>query len=102
MAILDRAPDGAEVLDLGAARAARKEARGDLPKPVIKLTAGFVEINPEFDVLSAEDFAAGHIKAGLARVLADPTDIDELVKGGLSQADLEAIVSFVTGRSLGE
>jgi hypothetical protein len=104
MAILETAPDGAQILDLGAARAARAEARtaaGD-PNPVIKLTAGFVEVTPEVDVLSAEDFAAGQIRSGLSKLLIDPADVDELVKGGLSAEDLEQIVTFITGKRLGE
>lgn len=102
MAILKSAPAGAQVLDLGAARVARAEARQGQPLPVIKLGAGFVQVSPEMDVLSADDFAAGRIREGLSKLLADPTDVDELVKGGVSKDDLEAIVQFVTGVSLGE
>jgi hypothetical protein len=102
MSIRDSAPEGAEVLDLGAARAARAEARVGKALPVIKLAAGFVEVSPEMDVLSADDFAAGRIREGLAKLLADPADVDELVKGGISKDDLEQIVQFVTGNSLGE
>lgn len=102
MSILVSAPEGAEVLDLGAARAARAEARVGKALPVIKLAAGFVEVSPEMDVLSADDFAAGRIREGLAKLLADPADVDELVKGGISKDDLEQIVQFVTGNSLGE
>lgn len=102
MSILREAPEGSEILDLGAARAARAEARQGKPLPVIKLSAGFVEVSPEMDVMSADDFAAGHIKDGLAKLLADPADVDELVAGGISKDDLEAIVQFVTGNSLGE
>lgn len=102
MAILKKAPDGANVLDLGAARVARAEARVGQPLQVIKLGAGFVQVAPEMDVLSADDFAAGHIREGLSKLLADPADVDELVKGGVSKDDLEAIVQFVTGVSLGE
>lgn len=102
MSILSAAPEGAEVLDLGAARVARAEARQGKPLPVIKLSAGYVEVSPEMDVLSADDFAAGRIRDGLAKLLADPADIDELVKGGVSKDDLEQIVQFVTANSLGE
>ena len=102
MSILKTAPEGAEVLDLGAARVARAEARQGKPLPVIKLSAGFVEVSAEMDVMSADDFAAGRIREGLAKLLADPTDVDELVKGGISKDDLEQIVQFVTGKSLGE
>jgi len=104
MAILKDAPEGAKVLDLAAARAAREEARVQAgeAKPVIKLEAGFVEVNPEVDVLAAEAFTEGHIRDGLAKLLADPADIDVLVEGGLSRFDLEAIVNFITGVGLGE
>lgn len=102
MSILTEAPAGAEVLDLGAARAARAEARKGQPLPVIKLSAGFVEVSPEMDVMSAEDFAAGRLREGLAKLLADPADVDELIAGGVSKDDLEQIVQFVTGNSLGE
>lgn len=104
MAILKDAPEGAKVLDLAAARAARDEARAKAGETsaVIKLEAGFVEVKPEIDVLCAEDFKEGRIRLGLAKLLADPDDIDALVERGLSQGDLEAIVTFVTGVSLGE
>lgn len=102
MAILESAPAGASVLDLGAARNARAEARQGKPAPVIKLAAGYVEVSPEMDVLSADDFAAGRIKEGLSKMLADPNDVEALVAGGVSKDDLEAIVQFVTGASLGE
>jgi hypothetical protein len=69
---------------------------------VIKLSVGYVELKPELDVLCAEDFVASRITDGLTRVLADPADIAPLLKGGLTSGDLEAIVNFVTGKSLGE
>lgn len=100
MAVLKSAPEGANVLDLGAARAARAEARKD--SSFIKLSAGYVELKPELDVLCAEDFAASRISSGLARVVADPADVAALVEGGLTKDDLESIVAFVTGASLGE
>lgn len=104
MAILSEAPKGAKVLDLGAARIARTEARTATGEalPVIKLAAGYVEVKPEVDILSAEDFAAGHIRAGLAKLLADPADIDALVADGITKDDLDAIATFITGASLGE
>lgn len=104
MAITNEAPKGAAVLDLEAARAARVEARvaAGEANPVIKLAAGYVEVNAEVDVLSAEDFAAGRIRDGLAKMLADPADIDVLVEHGLSAEDLKAIVEFISGVSLGE
>lgn len=104
MAILTDAPSNAVVLDLGAARAARQEARAAAGEanPVIKLAAGFVEVRPEIDVLCAEEFTAGRIKEGLARMLADPADVDVLVDGGISKEDVSAIMEFISGVSLGE
>ena len=104
MAITNEAPKGAPVLDLEAARAARVEARAAAGEanPVIKLAAGYVEVNPEMDVLSAEDFTAGRIRDGLAKMLADPADIEVLVEQGISAEDLKAIVEFISGVSLGE
>lgn len=104
MSILRKAPAGSNILDLGAARAARAEVRAnsDDPKPYIKLEAGYVEINPEFDVLAAEELAANRITSGLAKLLANPEDIKFLVADGLSKNDLEEIVKFIQGVSLGE
>lgn len=102
MSILKKAPEGVEVLDLAPIRAARAEALTGQPLRVIKLEAGYVGVKAELDVMSADDFAAGHIKAGLAKLLADPADVDVLVKDGLTKDDLNTIVEFVTGNSLGE
>lgn len=102
MPILKDAPAGAEVLDLGAARAARAEAFKGVPNSVIKLSAGYVEVAHELDVLCAEDFTAGRIRTGLGKLLAHPDDIDLVVAEGLTNDDLQAIVKFVTGNSLGE
>jgi hypothetical protein len=102
MAILDKAPAGARVLDLEAYRAARAESLADVAPPVIKIAAGFVELRPDLDVLAADDFTTGKIRAGLAKILLDPADVDAIVDGGLTKPDLDAIVGFVTGHSLGE
>ncbi len=104
MAILSAAPEGAKVLDLDAARAARAEARAAAGEslPVIKVAAGFVPVRAEVDLECAEDFTAGRFRAGLARLLADPADVDAVLAGGLSKDDLEAITLLVTGVSLGE
>jgi hypothetical protein len=104
MAILENAPEGAKVLDLAAARAAREEARAVAGEPVsvIKLEAGYIQVNPEVDILSAEAFSEGRIREGLAQLLADPEDIDVITEHGVSAADLQAIVNFITGVSLGE
>lgn len=104
MAILASAPEGAKVLDLDAARAARAEARAAAGEanPLLKIDAGYIEVRPEVDLLCAEDFTAGRISDGLTKLLADPADAPVLLAHGLSQQDLEQIVSFVTGVSLGE
>lgn len=102
MSILSAAPEGAEVIDLAASRAARSEVDATLPPVLIKIEAGYIQIKRDLDVLAAEDFTDGHIREGLAKLLADPADIDELVKRGLSKDDLQAIVDHVTGSTLGE
>ncbi|MBC7594530.1 MAG: hypothetical protein H7288_11430 [Kineosporiaceae bacterium] len=104
MSILSEAPAGANVLDLGAARVARAEARAaaGLANPYIKLAAGFVEVRAEFDIGVALDFQAEDIKGGLTKLLVDPADVDALINDGLSAADLTAITEFVTGSTLGE
>lgn len=104
MAILSSAPEGAEVLDLDAARAARAEARAAAGKglPLIKVSAGYVEAKPEIDLECAEDFLAGRFRDGLAKLLADPADVDALWAGGLSRADLDTIGEFVNGATSGE
>lgn len=100
--ILDTAPEGANVLDLDAAREARAEAKKDEPNPVIKLQAGFVELRKEVDITAADDFKDGNLLAGLAKLLADPADVAALTKDGFSSEDLSAVTMFVSGRSLGE
>ena len=104
MAVLKVAPVGAQVLDLVANRAARAEARAAAGEglPVVHLDAGYVEVKAEVDLLSAEDFSKGEYRAGLAKLLADPADIDVLIAEGLSAADIEALTEFVTGDTLGE
>lgn len=102
MSVLKSAPEGADVIDLDAARAARAEAAAGTPPTLLKVSAGYIELCREIDVLAAEDFTSGKIRAGLSKLLADPADIDEVVKGGLSKPDLETIVTFITGKTLGE
>ena len=102
MSILKKAPEGARVYDLAGARAARAEARVGVELPLIKLTAGFVQMLPEVDLRAAEDFAAGNMRAGLSRILADPEDAAALLDGGLSAEDLKEIVGFASGMTLGE
>ncbi|MFF1633974.1 hypothetical protein [Leifsonia sp. NPDC058248] len=104
MTVLSEAPAGAQVLDLDAARAARAEARaaaGD-PSPYIKVSGGFVAVRPEIDVLAAEDLQSGRLREGLSKLLADPADIDTLVAGGVTQADLELLTNLITGLTPGE
>jgi hypothetical protein len=104
MSILKAAPAGANVLDLGAARVARAEARAAEGKgnPFLKLAAGYVEVKAEFSLTVAFDFKAEDIKAGLAGLLVDPADVDALLEDGLTAADLSEITTFVSGFSLGE
>jgi hypothetical protein len=100
MALLDKLPDGADVLDLGAARVARAEARKSAS--FIKLEAGFVEVNHEVPLEAAYLFQQEDIKKGLSLLLADPADVAVLFEAGLTAQDLEAIVQFVSGKQLGE
>ena len=104
MSILTDAPEGAKVLDLGAARVARAEARAASGEgnPFIRLAAGYVEVKPEVDLESATDFMSGNLRGGLAKLLADHDDVDALMAGGISKADLDEIMQFVTGKPLGE
>ncbi len=104
MAILAAAPEGAQVLDVEAARAARAEARAAAGQgnPFIKVAAGFIEVRPEVDIESAENFLAGRLREGLAKLLIDPADVDVVLAGGLSRADLDAIGEFVMGATSGE
>lgn len=103
MSILAEAPEGADVLDLGAARAARAEARAAAGKgaAVIKLSVGFVEILAEIPLGVATDLQDGRIREGLAGVLVDPDDIDALM-AEITVNDTEALTKLITGESLGE
>ena len=104
MTILKKAPEGAEVLDLGAARAARAEARAASGQGAsfLKFGAGYVEVKPEFALSVAFDFKAENIQEGLAGLLVDPADLDALLKDGLTAQDLEGITAFISGSMLGE
>ena len=103
MSILKKAPAGAEVLDLGAARVARAEARVAEGKTgrYLKLAAGFVEVKVEIPVEVVFTLQSD-LKVGLAGLLVDPADVDALIADGLSSQDLEAMTDLVTGKSLGE
>lgn len=103
MAILEQAPEGAPVLDLVALRAARAEVRAQAGEqaPVIKLSAGFVQLAAEIPVDAAILFSESDIRGGLAAMLADPSDIDVLLKSGLTARDIAALTTFLN-TSLGE
>jgi len=104
MSILKAAPEGASILDLGAARAARAEARAAAGQgnPFLKLAVGYVEVLPEIPVGVAVDFNAGRIEEGLAGLLADKGDVAALIADGLTKSDMDAISDFITGSPLGE
>lgn len=103
MSILKQAPKGSEVLDLGAARAARAEARAAAGKgrSFIKLTVGYVEVKPEIPLSVADDLVNEKVREGLAGILADPDDVAALL-GEITQNDVEELAAFITGTSLGE
>lgn len=104
MSILTEAPAGAQILDLGAARAARAEARvaAGEGNPYLKLAAGYVAVKAEFALTVAFDFKREDIEAGLAGLLVDPADLDALLADGLTAEDLKEITKLVTGTSLVE
>lgn len=104
MTILKTAPDGANVLDLAGARAGRAEARAlaGESNPVLKIDAGYLELKPEIDITTSEDFLAGQTRVALSKLLVDPADVDALLSAGLSTGDLEAITKFVAGATPGE
>jgi hypothetical protein len=99
MAILSAAPKGAQVLDLGAARAARAEVRtaAGISGRYLKLSAGFVEVRLEIAISTAFDLEEGRLREGLGALLVDPADLDPLLADGLSSSDLEELTAFITG-----
>ena len=101
--ILAESPAGANVLDLGALRAARDEvrAREGVAVSVIKLSAGFVELAAEIPIEAAQAFDGGDYKGGLALMLKDPADVDALLSFGLTAQDIGELVKFL-GSTLGE
>lgn len=100
MAIVSELPKDAQVLDLGAARVARAEAR--TTKSFIKLAAGYVETVAEIPVAAAFLVEQGDIVGALSAFLADPADLDALVKDGLTTSDVEEITAFIAGKTVGE
>ena len=104
MAILQKAPEGAKVLDLEVARIARAEVRAAEGKgnPFLKLKAGFVEVRAEIAISVATQLEQNDIQGALAGLLADPADVTALLEDGLSNGDLEEITKFLTGLTLGE
>lgn len=104
MSILKKAPAGADVLDLGAARAARAEARSKDGKgnPFIKLSAGYVEVKAEVEVNVSLELTAGHIHEALTMMVVDPADAEVLLGDGLTAQDLNEMAQFSAGLTLGE
>lgn len=103
MSILKKAPEGAAVLDIAAAVAARAEARaaaGDVGR-FIKLTVGYVEVRPEVALAAAIDLQSEKLREGLGALLVDPSDVDALVNE-LTSEDLAALTKFITGATPGE
>lgn len=104
MAILTTLPGDANVLDIQAERAARAEVRAAAGKgnSYVKLAAGYVAIKPELPIDLAIRLQDEDLKGALMGLLADPDDVDALLADGLSAEDLSAILTFITGKSLGE
>ena len=104
MTILTKAPEGGNVIDLSAARAARAEARAlsGETSTFLKLDAGYVEMKAEIALNVIVDFLDNRIKQALGGLLVDPTDVDVLLTDGISTDDFEAILEHLTGKSAGE
>jgi len=100
MAIISELPKDAAVLDLGAARVARVEARST--KSFIKLAVGYVEVVAEVPISAAFSINDGDIKGAIALLIADPADVDAILADGLTSGDIQEITKFITGKSLGE
>lgn len=102
MPILEDAPEGAAVFDPAPLRAARAEVRAQAgtEAPVIKLAAGYVQLAAEIPLDAALQFQSSNIRAGLAGMLADPSDVDAVLDGFTAQ-DLAALTAFLN-TSLGE
>jgi hypothetical protein len=96
-------PEGSQVLDLAAARAARAEQRAKDGKgtPFVKLDVGYVEVLAEIPLAAAFAFKNEEIEAGLRLMLADGADVTALLDAGLSSGDLESLTAFLSGASLG-
>lgn len=103
MAIITTLPEDATVVDLGAGRKARAEARAAAGQtaPYIKVEAGYIETRGEFSLGVVEDLKDGNVRAALTSLLADPEDADVLLADGLSAQDFGVIVEFI-GSSVGE
>lgn len=104
MAIKSELPNGADVLDLEAARVARAEARAKSGEAgrYLKLSAGYVELVAEMPISAAFAAQEQDVKGMLSGILADPADVDALLKSGLTTEDLSEISLFISGKSLGE
>lgn len=104
MAILSKVPEGASVLDLAPARAARAEARAEsgAGNPLLKLAVGFVELRPEICVEAAALLAEGNLRGGLGMLLADPSDLDAIFNEGLTKEDVHTLTVFISGLTPGE
>lgn len=100
MALITSVPEGSKVVDLDASRIARAEARTE--KTYIKLSVGFIEVNPEIALAASEDFEAGRIREGIASLLIDASDVDVLYEAGFTAEDLATVIEYVSGKTLGE
>jgi hypothetical protein len=98
------APEGAHVLDLSAARAARAEARAAAGEgnPFLKLTVGYVEVKAEVPLAAMDFFTASDLTKGISALVADPEDVQTLLDDGLSTEDVTAILKFIGGTDQGE
>jgi hypothetical protein len=103
MAIISKLPEGANVLDLAAERAARQETRAaqGLGDSFIKLEAGYVQVIPEVPLAIASLLQSERILEALELMFVDKADA-EAIWPTLTAADFESIVTFISGKTPGE
>lgn len=88
-------------LDLDAKRAARDEARADRDPPTITVGGREYKLTPVMSIDAAELYVEGKGAEFVRRILADPTEADDLLANRLEWADLDEILT-VWGLNSGE
>jgi hypothetical protein len=67
----------------------------------VKVSAGYIEVQPEIPLAAAYEMKAENFEEGLALMLVDPADA-KLLWPTLTAEDFDALINFVTGKTLGE